>query len=83
MVWLYTGGVSLILPDVRFGTVSLDWVTNVLYPCTFLSCAQIVLIVVAQPNTLLQGLSEQPLVATFGDPDMTTSSIVCDKCCTY
>ena len=24
MVWLYAGGVSLILPDVRFGTVSLD-----------------------------------------------------------
>ena len=24
VVWLYTGGVSLILPDVRFGTVSLD-----------------------------------------------------------
>jgi len=27
-VWLYAGGVSLILPDVRFGTVSLDEVTN-------------------------------------------------------
>jgi len=26
VVWLYVGGVSLILPDVRFGTVSLDWV---------------------------------------------------------
>jgi len=25
VVWLYSGGVSLILPDVRFGT---DWVTN-------------------------------------------------------
>ena len=24
VVWLYVGGVSLILPDVRFGTVSLD-----------------------------------------------------------
>ena len=24
VVWLYAGGVSLILPDVRFGTVSLD-----------------------------------------------------------
>ena len=24
VVWLYPGGVSLILPDVRFGTVSLD-----------------------------------------------------------
>ena len=29
MVWLYAGGVSLILPDMRFGTVSLDWVTYV------------------------------------------------------
>ena len=28
MVWLYAGGVSFILPDVRFGTVSLDSVTN-------------------------------------------------------
>jgi len=27
MVWLYAGGVSLILPDVQFGTVSQDWVT--------------------------------------------------------
>ena len=27
VVWLYAGGVSLILPDERFGTVSLDWVT--------------------------------------------------------
>ena len=27
VVWLYAGGVGLILPDVRFGTVSLDWVT--------------------------------------------------------
>ena len=27
MVWLYAGGVSLILSDVRFRTVSLDWVT--------------------------------------------------------
>jgi len=27
LVWLYVSGVSLILPDVRFGTVSLDWVT--------------------------------------------------------
>ena len=27
MVWLFAGGVSLILPDVRFGTVSLDYVT--------------------------------------------------------
>ena len=24
VVWLYAGGVSLILSDVRFGTVSLD-----------------------------------------------------------
>ena len=24
VVWLYAGGVSLISPDVRFGTVSLD-----------------------------------------------------------
>ena len=24
VVWLYAGGVSLILPDVQFGTVSLD-----------------------------------------------------------
>ena len=24
VVWLYADGVSLILPDVRFGTVSLD-----------------------------------------------------------
>ena len=24
VVWLYVGGVSLILPDVRLGTVSLD-----------------------------------------------------------
>jgi len=24
VVWLYTGGVSLNLPDARFGTVSLD-----------------------------------------------------------
>jgi len=29
VVWL-AGDVSLILPDVRFGTVSLDWVT---YEC--------------------------------------------------
>ena len=27
VVWLYAGGVSFILPDVRFGMVSLDWVT--------------------------------------------------------
>ena len=27
MMWLYAGGVSLILPDVRFGVVSQDWVT--------------------------------------------------------
>ena len=27
MVWLYAGGVSLISPDVRFGSVSLDYVT--------------------------------------------------------
>ena len=27
MAWLYAGGVSSILPDVRFGTVSLDQVT--------------------------------------------------------
>jgi len=27
VVWLYAGGVSLILPDVWLGTVSLDWVT--------------------------------------------------------
>jgi len=26
-MWLYAGGVNLILRDVRFGTVSLDWVT--------------------------------------------------------
>ena len=29
VVWLYAGGVSLILTDVRFGMVSLDWITNV------------------------------------------------------
>ena len=29
VVWLYAGGVSLILPDVQFGTVSLDWVTYI------------------------------------------------------
>jgi len=28
-VWLYAGGVSLILPDFRFGTFSQDWVKNV------------------------------------------------------
>ena len=28
MVWLHADGVSLILPDVRFGTVSLGQVTN-------------------------------------------------------
>jgi len=28
VVWLYAGDVSLILPDVQFGMVSLDWVTN-------------------------------------------------------
>jgi len=27
VVWLCAGGVSLILPDVRFGTISPDWVT--------------------------------------------------------
>ena len=27
MVWLFDEGVSLILPDVQFGMVSLDWVT--------------------------------------------------------
>ena len=27
--WLYAGEVSLILSDVRFGMVSLDWVTNI------------------------------------------------------
>jgi len=27
VMWLYAGGLSLILPDVRFGTVSLNWVT--------------------------------------------------------
>jgi len=27
VMWLYAGGVSLILPDVQFGTVSLNWVT--------------------------------------------------------
>ena len=26
VVWLYAGGVSLILPDVRFETVPQDWV---------------------------------------------------------
>ena len=32
MAWLlYAGGVSLILPDVRFGTVSQDWVTVILW----------------------------------------------------
>ena len=29
VVWLYTGGVSLILPDVQFGTVSQDCVTYI------------------------------------------------------
>jgi len=29
VVWLYAGGVSLILPDVWFGTVSLDYVTHI------------------------------------------------------
>ena len=28
VVWLYAGSVSLILPDVWFGLVSQDWVTN-------------------------------------------------------
>ena len=32
MVWLYVGGVSSILPDVRFGMVSLDQVTNIYEP---------------------------------------------------
>ena len=27
VAWLYAGGVSSILPDMRFGTVSLDQVT--------------------------------------------------------
>jgi len=31
MVWLYAGGVSLILPKVQFGMVSLDWVTIMLH----------------------------------------------------
>ena len=26
MVWLYAGGVSLILSDVQFGMISLDWI---------------------------------------------------------
>jgi len=30
-VWLYTGGVSLILLDVQFGTLSLDWITNLIW----------------------------------------------------
>ena len=29
VVWLYAGGVSLILPDVCFGMVSQDWVTYI------------------------------------------------------
>jgi len=32
VVWLYAGGVSLILPDLQFGMVSLDWVTLNLGP---------------------------------------------------
>ena len=28
VVWLYVGGVSLILSDLRFGMVSQDWVIN-------------------------------------------------------
>ena len=28
VVWLYAGGVDLILPDVQFGTVSRDWGHN-------------------------------------------------------
>ena len=36
VVWLYylaiyAGGVSLTLPDVQFGTVSQDWITNDAY----------------------------------------------------
>jgi len=27
VVWVYAGGVSLILPDVQFGMASLNWVT--------------------------------------------------------
>ena len=38
VVWLYAGGVSLILPDVRFGTVSLDWVTYRYRPTTYIKC---------------------------------------------
>ena len=30
MVWLYAGSVGSILPDVQFGMVSQDWVTNII-----------------------------------------------------
>ena len=33
LVWLYAGGVSLILPDVRFGIVAQDWVTYCILVC--------------------------------------------------
>ena len=36
MVWLYAGGVSLLLPDVQFGMVSLDYVTYLI----FVMCTQ-------------------------------------------
>ena len=30
---MYAGGISLILPDVQFGTVSQDWVTLEIFLC--------------------------------------------------
>ena len=40
VAWLYAGGVSTILPDVRFGMVSLDQVTYIgawtVYTCSYI-----------------------------------------------
>ena len=52
VVWLYVGGVSLILPDVRFGTVAL----------TYLLCVSMVALVrESQAQKYLQ-INAKPLL---------------------
>ena len=40
-MWLYAGGVSLILPDAQFGMVSQDWVTYISSVSATMHCSLI------------------------------------------